>query len=63
MFIALTFSALMNCFWMYLIVAQIKRIMNRPPGEIDEDVSQSEEGGGDPSNAGDERTSLLDSSR
>ena len=39
MFTALTVSAMMNIFWMYLIVAQIKRIFDRQPGEQYDDVS------------------------
>lgn len=37
--LALTVSALMNLFWMYLITEQIKRIVNRPSGEMYDDVS------------------------
>ena len=41
MFLAITVSALMNVFWMWLIINQMKRIANRSPGEGDE-VSQSD---------------------
>lgn len=41
MFLSLTVSAMMNLFWMWLIVAQIKRIVNRSGEDADGDVSQS----------------------
>ena len=41
MFLSLTLSAMMNLFWMWLIVNQIKRIINRQGEDIDGDVSQS----------------------
>ena len=41
MFLSLTVSAMMNIFWMWLIVAQIKRIVNRSGEDADGDVSQS----------------------
>jgi hypothetical protein len=31
MFMAITVSCLMNIFWMYLIIAQIRRILTRQP--------------------------------
>jgi len=34
MFMALTISALINLYWMYLITEQIKRIINRPQGDF-----------------------------
>ncbi len=39
MFLALTVSALMNLFWMYLIVAQIRRILDRSQQDFAEEVS------------------------
>jgi len=39
--LSLTISALMNLFWMYLVTEQVKRIFNRPTGEMDDDVSIS----------------------
>ena len=61
MFISLTLSAIINCYWMFLIVAQIKRIINRPSGEMYDEISQSEDGGGEPSMQGDESSRLIDS--
>lgn len=48
MFLALTVSAMVNIYWMWLIVAQLKRIMSRAGQEDEGDVSesaQSEAGG------------------
>ena len=48
MFLALTISAMVNIYWMWLIVAQLKRIMSRAGQEDEGDVSesaQSEAGG------------------
>ena len=68
MFLALTVSAMMNIWWMYLIVAQIRRIINRPAGEFQDEISasdmqsQAEADGAEPSNQGDnadDRTPLL----
>ena len=42
MFIALTVSAMMNIWWMYLIVAQIRRIINRPAGDFQDEISASD---------------------
>ena len=60
MFLALTVSALMNIFWMYLIVAQIKRILSRSQSDFADEISasdqmsQTEGGGAEPSYNGDE---------
>ena len=56
MFLAITLSAIMNIFWMWLIINQIKRIINRSADD-DGDVSQSaqsEDRGSEPSIQGDE---------
>ena len=29
----------MNLFWLYLIIEQIKRILNRPAGQMDDDIT------------------------
>lgn len=39
MFLSITMSAIMNLFWMYLIVNQIIRIVNRSPEDLEGDVS------------------------
>ena len=52
MFLALTISALVNIFWMWLIVNQIIRIINRQGDDVEGDVSQSaqsEDRGSEPS--------------
>ena len=49
MFLSITMSAIMNLFWMYLIVNQIIRIVNRSPEDLEGDVSQSEDRGSEPS--------------
>ena len=62
MFMSITMSAMMNIFWMYLIVNQIIRIVNRSPEDLEGDVSQSEDRGSEPSIQGDEtgdRTPLM----
>ena len=59
MFLAITMSAILNIFWMWLIVNQIIRIINRSQEDI-EDVSQSEDRGSEPSIQGDgDRTPLM----
>ena len=63
MFLALTISALVNIFWMWLIVNQIIRIINRQGEDVEGDVSQSaqsEDRGSEPSIQGgdDDRVEL-----
>ena len=58
--LALTVSALMNLFWMYLITEQIKRIINRPSGEMYDEISQSD-ATSQAEGAGGESTALLPS--
>ena len=52
----------MNIFWMWLIVNQIIRIINRQGDDVDGDVSQSaqsEDRGSEPSLQGDDATPLI----
>lgn len=42
MFMALTVSAMMNLFWMWLILAQVRRLASRDPADADMDQSQSD---------------------